>query len=244
MDDAKVTPEVRAVLERSTIEGNILKLPDEQLARPLYEAVNKVLGNAGGVWNRGKKGHVFPGDPRPKLGLALETGVAIDEKKKFQAFFTPEDIANLVVGMGKVNGCNVLEPSAGSGALMKACFAHGAQSVHAIEINPEHHAELSLYGATVIIQDFITIKPDPQFDRVVMNPPFTKKQDLKHVAHALKFLKPGGRLVAIVQANRLQSDVEKMTGHDYDVSTQSVDAGAFKESGTPIATQIVLITPS
>jgi hypothetical protein len=37
-----------------------------------------------------------------------------------------------------------------------------------------------------------------KFDRVVMNPPFDHGADIKHVEHARKFLKPGGRLVAVV----------------------------------------------
>lgn len=31
-----------------------------------------------------------------------------------------------------------------------------------------------------------------------MNPPFSRDQDCRHVLHAFRFLKPGGRLVAIV----------------------------------------------
>lgn len=52
--------------------------------------------NAGGRWNRSAQAHVFAGDPRPKLGLMLETGVAVDEQKKFQAFYTPPELAGPV----------------------------------------------------------------------------------------------------------------------------------------------------
>ena len=31
-----------------------------------------------------------------------------------------------------------------------------------------------------------------------MNPPFSRDQDCRHVCHAFNFLKPGGKLVAIV----------------------------------------------
>ena len=39
-----------------------------------------------------------------------------------------------------------------------------------------------------------------QYDRVIMNPPFSKDQEITHIEHAYKFLKPGGRLVAITSS--------------------------------------------
>src|SRR4051794_285291 len=36
-----------------------------------------------------------------------------------------------------------------------------------------------------------------KFDRIVMNPPFDHGSDIEHIRHAMKYLKPGGRLVAI-----------------------------------------------
>jgi hypothetical protein len=93
MANQTLTPEVTAVITHSTITGNQLVLP-ASLERKLYESVNKVLLNAGGKWNRSAKAHVFNGDPLAKLGLILETGVAIDEKKKWQAFYTPPELAD------------------------------------------------------------------------------------------------------------------------------------------------------
>lgn len=45
----KRVPQVLDVLKRSTIAGNVLTLPD-QLSRPLYEQVAKVITNCGGKW--------------------------------------------------------------------------------------------------------------------------------------------------------------------------------------------------
>ena len=44
------------------------------------------------------------------------------------------------------------------------------------------------------------------FDRIVMNPPFTNGDDIKHIMHALKMLKPGGRLAAICANGPRQND--------------------------------------
>lgn len=80
MADVKLSDEVRAVLKRATVDGNILYLPEGQLDRKLYEAVNKALSLAGGKWKT-RVGHVFPTDAASKLAAMLETGVSVDEKK-------------------------------------------------------------------------------------------------------------------------------------------------------------------
>ena len=38
------------------------------------------------------------------------------------------------------------------------------------------------------------------FDRILMNPPFSKAQDIGHITRAADMLNPGGRLVAICAA--------------------------------------------
>lgn len=38
------------------------------------------------------------------------------------------------------------------------------------------------------------------FDVIVMNPPFDRGRDCDHVRHAFRFLKPGGKLVAVMSA--------------------------------------------
>lgn len=244
MANIKLTPEVEDVLRRSKIQGNVLVLPPGKLPRPLYEAVNKAIANCGGGWKRGV-GHVFDSNPSVKLGLTLESGESVDEKKKFQAFYTPSSLARRVVQMASVDGKLVLEPSAGLGALVEACVRSGARSVKCFEINPEAVTQLQADGfQDVVCADFLQCEPSKKFERIVMNPPFTKRQDLKHVGHAYKFLENGGRLVAIMQANRTLEEIRCVVGADCDIVQHPVDAGEFKESGTDIATQIAIIDQS
>lgn len=245
MANVKISPEVQDVLNRGAIEGNVFKLPEGQLERDLYVAVDKVLKALGGKWKRGT-GHVFPSDPSEKLGRTLNTGIAVDEKKQFQAFFTPPELAAKVVQMADVSGKYVLEPSAGGGALVKECIAQGASSVFMVEINEEFLStliksvapSLKCGGITLDFLKFAT--EQPEFDRVVMNPPFTKNQDVKHVEHAFKFLKPGGKLVAIMANNQSRKLFQKLIeGKNYAI--EEVDAGAFKESGTMVRTLILTL---
>ncbi|EIQ01096.1 methyltransferase family protein [Opitutaceae bacterium TAV1] len=250
MANTKISPEVADVLRRSTITDNVLVLPPGQLPRPLYEAVDKILKNAGGKWKRGT-GHVFTSDPRPKLERALETGIGVDEKKQLQAFYTPAKVAARVVGLAEVYGLTVLEPSCGEGALIKECVSQGAHYVHGVEISPGagRIAVENLYDADNVCitgRDFFDcgLSELGLYDRIVMNPPFAKGQDLKHIEYALRFLKPGGRLVSIVspmtpEKPKFWRRMSALGVHCYDPVRLEPDL--FKESGTRIATAIVII---
>lgn len=130
----KISDDVRDVLARSTITATSVTLP-EQLEPALYRQVNKALMGAGGKWDRKAKAHVFDRDPREVLGLAVETGQARNLRTEFQAFYTPDALADRVVaatGMAQhpdvlswkagkfVSNLLVLEPSIGAGALAAA----------------------------------------------------------------------------------------------------------------------------
>jgi predicted RNA methylase len=243
MANVIISEEVADVLRRSTISGNLLKLPG-QLERSLYEEVNKVLVNLGGSWSKKQQGHLFASDPMAKLGIAMDTGVSIDEKKLYQAFYTPPELAARVVEVADVSGKLVLEPSAGHGALVKECLAQGASEVVAVELNPEacahlgsEHPKVTLYSA-----DFLKLNlKNGDFDRIVMNPPFTKNQDIKHVTKALTLLAEGGILVAVMAANTTRKSFAEMLHgyHDYDI--ENIPAGSFSESGTEVATIMLTV---
>ena len=237
MAHAILTPEVSDILQRSTIAGTALRLPPGQLDRKLYDAVNKAIVNAGGKWNRSAQAHVFASDPREKLGLILESGVSRDTKKDFQAFFTPGPLADEMADWAEVRGHAVLEPSAGHGALADACMAHGATSVRCFELNMDSAGVLVGKGYETTRADFLEalVRP-PFFTRVVMNPPFTKNQDIAHVRKALEWLTPGGGvLVAIMAPNTDRKGFQAITS-SHECEIREIPAGAFKESGTPIRT--------
>lgn len=236
MSNVKVTEEVSDVLRRSQVVGNLLILPD-QLDRKLYLDVAKVLNLNGGVWNKGKKGFIFQSDPKERLNITLESGVVVDKKKLRQAFYTPDSIADEVAILAQVDGRSVLEPSAGDGALARACVKFGAAVVTCIEMEESCKEELEKIAGKVIINDFLSISPPYLLvDRVVMNPPFTKNQYHKHVARALDWLKPGGKLFAIVPDNSCTKLF--LLGA---VTIKVFPEGSFKESGTNVRTRLILI---
>jgi protein-L-isoaspartate O-methyltransferase len=66
---------------------------------------------------------------------------------------------------------------------------------------------LGLSGLHVHHGDFLECNHEiGTFDRILMNPPFANGQDIKHITHALRYLSPGGRLVAICANGLRQND--------------------------------------
>lgn len=248
-----ISPEVRAILAQATVTETTVKLNSGQLDRATYVAVNKVLEAAGGKWNRKQGLHTFARDPRADLGLAVETGKTENRQQVLQAFYTPDAVADRVAELADVDPLAhaVLEPSAGHGALLDAVARRSCQprGAVALDIDPEAVAILHEKEYLAIYYDFLATPTAPIFDRVLMNPPFTQGADVAHVTHALGFLKPGGRLVAIMGPSwRWKDDVRSLAFRNLlgcnrfaDARFDDVPAGAFKASGTDIATVIVTV---
>ncbi len=165
-----------------------------------------------------------------------------------QLFPTPAPLAAEIVEMAEIEaGMTVLEPSAGTGNLLQAIReATAGEAVRtAVEINGKLCEQLKAQelGADIHHADFLTLNPDTfgRFDRVVMNPPFVNAEDIKHIEHALKFLKQGGRLVAICaggprQAERLGGLARQMGG-----TFENLPEGSFVASGTNVRAAVFAV---
>ncbi|MEV6033647.1 DUF3560 domain-containing protein [Nonomuraea sp. NPDC052116] len=167
------------------------------------------------------------------------------------AFFSPPAVVERVLDAAELEpSMIVLEPSAGNGALAKAAAAEGCE-VHCVERYPVLSQNLldvaGIIGLTT--GDFLEVTPDQypaKFDRVLMNPPFSKGQDIQHVMHALRFLKPGGLLAAVMSSGVTHRQdkhtlafcdlVWKRGGH-----IAPLPDNAFATSGTDVRTVLVLI---
>jgi predicted RNA methylase len=241
----KIDQEVLSVLSRANIAGSMLKLTG-QLDRALYTRTNKVLEAAGGKWDRKAGAHVFNADAEERMEQILLTGDVVVPKDEFDFFPTPPSVVLEMLAAANVQPQHrVLEPSAGRGNIALQ-FAAMAQ-VDCIEILEDNcrFLEAGPY-ASVKCHDFLAVEPYPLYDRVVMNPPFSKRRDIKHVLHALKFVKPGGRLVAIMppsftyRTDALTTDFNS-TLAAYGGKLQPLPDGSFKSSGTMVSTVMVVI---
>ena len=113
---------------------------------------------------------------------------------------TPESVASeMVYWLPDLAGKYVLEPSAGTGALLDAVrAAHPEAILKGVEIYRPLYERLIRKGFEVYCDDFAdwaTHQP-ASFDAVIMNPPFRKVRE--HIKTALGLLKDGGALVALV----------------------------------------------
>lgn len=242
----RLPPEVLNVLARSDTDGNRLELP-EQLDRKLYVQVAKALDAIGCKWNKRDKSHFFANGTDAEQAIdSLMVSGQVHLPSTFDFFRTPLAVLEALAEHGDiVPGLRVLEPSAGDGAIAVYMDTLGCQ-VDCIELTPDKAAKLRRLNFQTEQADFLTVAPRPVYDRVVMNPPFSKCQEASHVMHALSFLKPGGRLVSVMSAaisfreqrkyQAVRTAIESAGGY-----IELLPAGSFRESGTDVNTCIVSI---
>lgn len=250
----KIQDEILAILAECTTSINIIYLPQVQLDRKTYEAVNKCLESIGAKWNRKVKGHIIDGEASELLDNLILTGETTDLKKEYQFFPTPMELGKQMCKMAEINEhSRVLEPSAGSGNLVKAIIDAGARSVYCVELNASMIPALQELnnnglGPIVVAEqgDFLLIDLAEKIDvnRIVMNPPFSRQQDIDHIMEAWKVLQPGGILVSIVSESPFfRTNRKSVEFRDFlkenDAEIVSLPEGAFKESGTMVRTRIV-----
>ncbi|HVB33751.1 MAG TPA: class I SAM-dependent methyltransferase [Patescibacteria group bacterium] len=238
------------VLDQCVVDGNQVVLPSIQLDRKLYLDINKVLETIGGKWNRKAKAHVFTEDPKELFDSVLLTGETVDAKKEYQFFPTPKDLARRMIEEADLYRddpkelMGVLEPSAGDGAI--ADEVDGSRCLfRCCELNPKMAKVLEDKGYSVFAGDFLTLE-DNTIQRIVMNPPFSKQQDIDHIRHAYDILQSGGILVSIVSESPFFRENTKSV--DFREWLDSVHAyieelpeGTFKESGTMVRARLIKI---
>lgn len=239
----QISEAVLKVLDAATIDGALLTL-NGNLDRKLYVETNKVLEAAGGKWSKKAKAHVFDGLAIDTIEPIILTGEYRLTKQDFGQFDTPEDLACDIVKLaGVAPGVSVLEPSAGIGNIANAADRAGGK-VTAYEIDEKRASKLGNY--VVHVMDFLKTTPCPSFHRIVMNPPFARQEDIRHVLHAYRFLLPGGKLVAIMSSsvlfrdNRLTTDFRSFIAA-HGGTMERLPDGSFKSSGTSVNTCIVTL---
>lgn len=215
--------------------------PQDKIHPTTWNRIRKVMADNGGDWMTQRQAFVFEIDPTP-IFKALTQGKIANRKKDLQAFFTPHNIARQVVKLADVTARTVLEPSAGEGALAEACVEYGADSVTCYEIDQDNYAKLREKGFSAAHCDFLDmIGGIPAYDRVVMNPPFTKKAFVKHILHGLTFLNKGGRLVSIIPGDMPPKELTRKMPIWSTWNCIPLRPGAFKDSGTNIKCSILVI---
>lgn len=156
-----------------------------------------------------------------------------------QLFVSSEQVCRKLVTLADIRpGCRVLEPSAGTGAIIREVLATVPGIIcQCVEMDTALAEYLSVTFPEVAITcaDFLSCTPQAVYDRIIMNPPFRHGEDLKHIRHALKMLAPGGSLVAVcTNGPRQQREFKDIATHQ-----EVLPRGAFAYTG--VSTMIVRI---
>jgi protein-L-isoaspartate O-methyltransferase len=256
----------RAQVEEARTTGNFVEHPDKTGFRLCGKTEKPKVED-----NVCPDGPTCP-DPvcqteRAKLGITSESVEAMKETLKSgvqvvsapQLFPTPPALADRMAETADLfAGERVLEPSAGTGNLLRTIIQHGIfeSDCVAVEINQALANRLSddpklrwpgyktgcdfdsYPKATTVCGDFLEQNGNlGKFDKIVMNPPFADGADIKHILHARTFLNSGGKLVAIcANGPRQQAALQPLAS-----SWEPLPAGTFKESGTNVNTVLLTI---
>lgn len=240
---------VEDVLKHCTFNDNILRLPDVQLNPKSYAEVKKWITEAGGKWNGGKiQGFTFDFDATRVAGI-LMSGKRCNLKQEFQFFSTPPALAEWLVSLSDVKpGYAVLEPSAGTGAIIKAIHKTCPEVVvDAFELMPENRQTLEkMINVSLVDEDFTQGVPR-LYDRIFANPPFARNQDIQHARMMYDALDPNGGEMCVITSrhwvNAPEKECEQFRNwlHEVNAETHEIPNGVFDESGTSVATMAIVI---
>jgi protein-L-isoaspartate O-methyltransferase len=175
------------------------------------------------------------------LKATLKAGVQIAVAP--QLFPTPPALAGRMVELANLRpGLCVLEPSAGTGNIVRAVLDAVDTEVLAYEINRDLCSQLERtfpsWKLQVRCKDFLEVTDFMgQYERILMNPPFHNGADVVHILHALKFLKPGGRLVALcANGPRQQAELRPLA-----TIWEELPGNTFADQGTGVRAVLMMV---
>lgn len=194
-------------------------------------------------------GEVLPDSPeadaeRPKRRPCTEVSADL-------AYFwtSPAVIEAMIDAMPIRGGDTILEPSCGDGRIMDGIVDHVRANriadvrLTGIEYDAGRVEEAQRKGHSVLRANFLNCGGNPAFDLIFMNPPFAGRHYLKHIAQAIKMLKPGGRLISVLPAPAW-FDHEGLPGRKYNPDCPydgrdtwtDLPLGSFRAAGTNVCT--------
>jgi hypothetical protein len=164
-------------------------------------------------------------------------------------FATPQPLGFKMVEWAGVRPYeSVLEPSAGDGAIARYFPANAERTL--VDNSPELMSRARLFtgGARHVERDFESFNIVNKFDAVVMNPPFGfgGKTAMDHVRKAMKHVRPGGRIVALIPTGAAADkqfdammDSEEAKGFAF-VADVALPRVTFERAGTGVPARVVI----
>jgi hypothetical protein len=177
----------------------------------------------------------IPPNPNAKRLRELTFRARLNQKGDVQ--FTPAPLAAQLLQLAPVNESScVLEPEAAIGNIADE-IRKVTPNVDCVEIVPDFREVLELKGYRLIGSDLLELEPQPTYDAVLMNPPFS--EECRHIRHAFQFLKPGGTLAAVCCVRIRHSDKKEYAEFRDWLQRRkhrfiSPSEGNFEMTGTPV----------
>jgi hypothetical protein len=180
----------------------------EESDKPALEEAGRVLEYLGGVRKTHNTHFWYEFDYNPDSVIAeIVCSGCVPDQKTHQYYPTPENVAMQAIELADIGATDkCLEPSAGTGHIADL-LPKGR--TYCVEISPLHSEVLRAKGHEVITMDFLELRGN--YDRIVMNPPFSEGRWQAHVKHAAGMLNDGGRLVAIVPSSAFKFTIDGYT---------------------------------
>jgi type I restriction-modification system DNA methylase subunit len=256
-----ITEQHKQILSQMTIDENTTTLTGT-LDRKMYVEINEVIETLGGHWSRKDKCHIWDCNPGDKLNeilnpqtktvtTTLET--ANERKKTFQAFYTPDHIADTLVRHCEDKypyavPATILEPSAGDGQLLKAIRRKWTNAtIDCCELDPGARSKLSeIAGVNLVGDDFLQYQTDTRYELIIANPPFNKHQDILHIQKMYDLLSDNGIIVTVCGYHSFDASHKvDVAFRDWlstlDYAEYEIDPGEFKSSGTMVSSKLLVI---
>ena len=189
------------------------------------------------------------GVPLPELTAEQIKKTAI-EQQVWDFYPTTTPIIDKMLSLALIQPDHrVLEPSAGTGDLARAIAPTKVKKIDCFEINLLLQKALRLQGFNVLGSDFLASNPQPIYDRVIANPPFSSNGVNRHTTHAFKFLKPGGKLITLAHHYNLKPSKSDKQFFDWLKQNRAkfLNLGtAFKHSDRPtnVSLQLIVVDKS
>jgi len=202
--DQPVLEALIQIIKRRGVKENTVTLPYESGNTGLTKELSSIMVSIGGSPGRTLSSYVFDYDPLPVLKSIAMAGF-IPDHYSHQFYSTSESLAEKAVAQADIKpGMSVLEPSAGIGGIAKFLPSN---STTCVELAPLRCLVLKEMGfKDVVANDFIEWADGArQYDRIVMNPPFSKGRAKEHLLAAERCLADGGKIVAILPGSMINS---------------------------------------
>jgi phospholipid N-methyltransferase len=183
--------------------------------------------------------------------LELQQKIKAQLLKKIPWYFpTPKEVVKKMIELADIKKMDyILEPSAWTGAIIDWILEKEINvNILAIEYNNSNYEILkekyNQKNIELINWNFLKQEKIWWFSKILMNPPFEKKQNVIHIMRAFELLNEWWVLIAIAWASvKFRNDYQEFRDFiDKYWYYEDIDQGAFKLSWTNVSTILIKLS--